>query len=201
MKYLLSTTLLLISFISSNIFSQEMGTLTDERDGQTYKTVKIGDQTWLAENLRFKSDASYSYDKKEENDVKYGRYYSYESAQESCPTGWKLPSQEEYQVLSDHFGGDYDSGRKLKSTSDWFWTTNGDNSSGFNIIPAGSIYKGTSGSEGEEAIFWVNGKNDNGEGLIRIVTARDGNTDKAYKFRKSVFPIDKGSFSVRCLKE
>ena len=95
------------------------GTLTDERDGKTYKTVVIGKQTWMAENLNFENRLSYCYEGKDENCAKYGRLYKWEGAMEACPAGWGVPSLEEFQVLVATVGGQTMAGKVLKSAEGW----------------------------------------------------------------------------------
>jgi len=113
-------------------------TMTDSRDGQVYKTVKIGSQVWMAENLNYKTPESYAYDDNENNREKYGLLYTWEAANKACPVDWHIPSYLEWQVLIDLYGGDKIAGKKLISTLNWKDYGNGTDNIGFNALIVGS---------------------------------------------------------------
>ena len=106
----------------------------------------------------------------------------------------------DFAKLSEKFGGDQVSGRKLKSKTSWSWTTGGDNSSGFDAKAYGKIYSGRNMWSGETASFWVKGKVVKGRARTRSFSSRDGNTNEAYVF--STFGTSNLSkLSVRCVKK
>ena len=96
------------------------GSFTDARDGKTYRTVQIGGQTWMAENLNHQTDKSVCYANEESNCQKYGRLYYWDDAMKACPAGWHLPSDAEWTALTDFVGGREVAGTKLKSKTGWY---------------------------------------------------------------------------------
>jgi len=116
-------------------------TFTDTRDGQVYRTVRIGSQVWMAENLRYAADGSVCYDNDTANCRKYGKLYDWETAKKACPAGWKLPDTAEWSTLFDFVGGKDIAGKKLKSTSGWGTNINnrhGTDDYGFTALSGGS---------------------------------------------------------------
>ena len=121
------------------------GTFTDIRDKRTYKTIKIGRQTWMAENLNVKTGVFWCYGNYESNCKKYGRLYDLETAREACPSGWHLPSKEEWEVLvlaaglkmkpdASCYGGTVFTGaRKLKANNDFAALSGGSRCASFGI--------------------------------------------------------------------
>jgi uncharacterized protein (TIGR02145 family) len=114
---------------------KEKEVYVDPRDAREYKTVVIGTQTWMAENLNYAAygskcggvtDGIYSNsfleDVDTENCDKYGRLYDWSTALTVCPDGWHLPSDEEWTILTDYVGKDA-AGTKLKATSGWILRT------------------------------------------------------------------------------
>ncbi len=181
-----------LSSSSSKVPEPAEGTLTDSRDGQTYKTVKIGDQVWMAENLNYEIDSSYCYNDSAEYCAKYGRLYVWTAAMDACPSGWHLPDLAEWKTLLAAVGGDSVAGAKLKSTSGWNSNGNGTDDFGFTVLPAGG--RSSKDFVGEAAVFWTSewyGEYDDYAYGIRLYT--DTIVRKFYS-NKYI-----GS-SVRCLK-
>jgi len=125
----------------------DKGEFTDSRDGQKYKYVKIGNHTWMAENLNYNSKESKCYANNPENCKKYGRLYLHERYYDVCPSGWHLPTEEEWKDLligkeEDHYNPGYlsigkDDGTKLKAIEGWNNNGNGTDSYGFTALPGG----------------------------------------------------------------
>ncbi len=131
------------------------GYYTDSRDGKKYRTVTIGTQIWMAENLNFKTDSSFCYNDKESNCSKYGRLYMWSAAVRACPNGWHLPSETEWDDLFSFVGG-IATGKMLKAASGWKDGGNGDDPYSFTALPAGcgNSFESRFGEEGSGAFFW-----------------------------------------------
>ncbi|MBR5412466.1 MAG: fibrobacter succinogenes major paralogous domain-containing protein [Fibrobacter sp.] len=158
----------------------EYGELTDDRDGQIYKTVKIGNQWWMAENLNYKTEDSwcgggigmtegdcsvygnlYTWAKvvgKSEDECGYGHGCDLGShnVQGVCPDGWHLPDTTEWNAQFDEIGGHDNAGKVLKSQIGWYEGGNGTDGVGFSALPAGDRDYGGEFYEavGYRAYFW-----------------------------------------------
>jgi uncharacterized protein (TIGR02145 family) len=136
--------------------TSETGTITDSRDGKTYKTVKIGEQWWMAENLAYDvGDGSWAYNNDESNVKTYGRLYKWKAAKIACPSGWHLPTDDEWKQMEMAIGISQseaddtgwrgtNEGTKLKATSGWIDNGNGTDDYGFSGLPGGYRYPGGS---------------------------------------------------------
>ena len=138
----------------SSSSSAPYSSMTDSRDGQTYRIVNIGKQTWMAENLNYKIEGSYCYLGKNEYCDKYGRLYDRGAAFIACPSGWHLPTTTEWFTLNSYVGGE--SGKKLKSKSGWDKNVKALDSYGFSALPAGYALSDIKGytCEGKQSRFW-----------------------------------------------
>ena len=116
-----------------NIKNVSFSKMTDSRDGNSYKTITIGDQTWMAENLAHKSRIGGSTFKDQNSNINY--LYSWNTAIKVCPTGWHLPSNKDWNQFSEMLGGIEVAGVKMKSKTGWKDNGNGTNEIGFNAYP------------------------------------------------------------------
>lgn len=171
-------------FVSNLIFSQQTSSLTDIRDGKSYRTVKIGNQWWMAENLAYKPNNgnAWLYFNKAENLNKFGYLYDWNTAQNVCPTGWHLPSEQEFKSLLNHYGT-----AAYKSL-----IVNG--SSGLNIKNSGYRFEdGGYAFNGVGAAFWTSTRYDEDAWSLTV----DASLAKTVYLTISNLGI--GS-SIRCIK-
>ncbi|MCX6239246.1 MAG: fibrobacter succinogenes major paralogous domain-containing protein [Bacteroidia bacterium] len=136
-KSLLITIAIIIIAMSS--VAQKTRSFVDSRNGKTYKTIKIGKQTWMAENLAYKAKSGcWVYYDDTTNLAKYGYLYDWKTAKDVCPAGWHLPGDAEWSTLTDYLGGRDVAGSKLKSTTGWDSPNIGaTNETGFTALPGG----------------------------------------------------------------
>ena len=174
--------------------AEQKGFLTDSRDGQTYKIVTIGTQTWMAQNLNYAiKGGSYCYENNATNCIVYGRLYTWEIAMKACPSGWHLPSEEEWKTLYESVGDNASKiETKLKSQTEWRSDMgNGTDDFGFCALPAGCTENGGKSFRdlGLEAYFWSSTEEDQNFAY----SAEPGRLFRVYKRSRS--------YSVRCLKD
>ena len=166
----------------------EFGEMTDSRDGQTYQTVTLGDQTWHAQNLNYETDNnSWCYDDDPENCETFGRLYDWEAAMTACPDGWHLASDEDWIALVKYLDPGSDpnalpesdiAGGMLKATGTmedrtgpWKSPNAGaTNSSGFSAEAGGARYEdGTFILLGMHVIYWTSTEYDANSVWFRIL--------------------------------
>lgn len=194
----------------------------DARDGQTYNTVLIGDQCWMKENLNFQTDDSWCYSNNVENCTNYGRLYTWHSALTSCPSGWRLPTDNEWTIMvsfvvSQGYPNEWynpnGAGNALKScrqvnsplggdcntTQHPRWNSNsthhGFDEFGFSIFPGG--YRHTNGNFnglGNMGICWVSTEVSTDSAWNRYLYSYEASVGRHYQTK--VY-----GFSVRCVRD
>ncbi len=198
-------------------WGMDAGSFTDPRDNQTYKTVKISTQIWMAENLNYAIENSWCYDNDASNCTKYGRLYTWATAvgkaedecgyghdcttlgtgnvQGVCPAGWHVPTQDEWNALFDVVGGKDVAGKMLKSMNVWPFLQNSEDAFGFSALPAGyRSFSGNYDKEGNDAFFWSSTEINNGEACFMYFYSNTWDAGESDR------PKDTGN-SVRCLKD
>jgi uncharacterized protein (TIGR02145 family) len=174
------------------------GILTDSRDGQRYRTVKIGDQVWMAQNLNFSAPNSWCYGADSARCANFGRLYNWYKAMEACPSGWHLPRHEEWDDLADAVGGSDDAGQKLKAVKGWSERGNGADVFGFGVLPAGRRSEdGNSEEIGFSAYFWTASRLILNNARTRGFQAGSTSIGKGAKW----FDDLKRGLSVRCVED
>jgi len=183
----------------------DFGTVTDSRDDKTYKTVKIGGKTWMAQNLDYQTGNSWCYGGDDSNCEKYGRLYDWNTAKTVCPKDWHLPSRNEWTELVAMVGSET-SGRKLKSTNGWNENGNGTDDYGFSALPGG--LQGAVSAFGGAAVRGSGGVFDRAGRYGYWWTATESGSVYAYNrdMNYDRDPADEGNsnknwgFSVRCVQ-
>lgn len=209
-----------INFTTKNI----EGSTVQDYEGNIYKTVKIGEQWWMAENLKstkynngdiigttspptldisLKSSPKYqwAYNGDESNARIYGRLYTYYTIIDNrkvCPSGWHVPSDSEWTVLTTYLGGENVTGGKIKEIETTHWNSpnvGATNETGFTALPSGIRYSdGSFHRINEECYLW---------------SSTSYNADDAWRMNLSYGMRDigratdykEGGFSVRCIKD
>jgi len=195
--------------------------ITDERDNKTYNTVQIGPHCWMAQNLNVGTSIAgtttsanngiiekYCYSNSDAQcDVYGGLYQWYEmmnytttaGVQGICPTGWHLPTDDEWTALTTNLGGESVAGGKMKEVGTAHWNSpnsGATNSSGFSCLPGG--YRGTNGTFtniGYVGYFWSSTEYSTTSAWVRTLSYNNTNVTRYYYGDKDY------GFSVRCLSD
>jgi uncharacterized protein (TIGR02145 family) len=199
--------------------------ITDS-EGNSYKTVTIGTQTWMAENLKVTkyndgtaipnitdntqwsqlSTGAWSYYNNDvANNAKYGKLYNWYAVSKIsngnknvCPTGWHVPTDAEWTVLTDYLGGSNIAGGKMKEVGTTSWNspnTDATNTSLFTGLPGGYRYvSGNYSTIGSNGYWWSSTENVTGNAWYRNLDSDDGN---AGRNRTN----EGNGLSVRCLRD
>ncbi|MGD0340861.1 MAG: fibrobacter succinogenes major paralogous domain-containing protein [Bacteroidales bacterium] len=189
-------------------------------DGNVYKIITIGKQTWMAENLKtskyndgtaipYMADSTnsleptpayYLYNNDIVNKSVYGVLYNWYvvSTKKLCPTGWHVPTNEEWTTLTTVLGGENAAGGKLKETGTKHWNspnTGATNEIGFTALPGGycSVFRAFEGI-GSYGAWWSAMKYGDAGAYIRNVSYDNS------KLQWNV-PSKSCDYSVRCLKD
>jgi uncharacterized protein (TIGR02145 family) len=179
-------------------------TLKDSRDGKKYRTVQIGNQVWMAENLNHQFGESGVWclgknslggvrvSEDESNCAKYGRLYNWDMAKRACPKGWHLPSEEEWTDLVKYVGSSV-AGKKLKAKKGWK-DEYGTDDFGFSARPGGLRDPNGKSFNGGHSGHWWTADGYGGNAFVREIIGNVDTVDGGYGFASY-------GFSVRCVAD
>jgi uncharacterized protein (TIGR02145 family) len=203
--------------------SGEKGSVTDV-DGNVYKTIGIGSQIWMAENLKvtnyrngapidnvtdytawnsLTSGAYSSYDNNDGNIAVYGLLYNWYAVTDSrniAPQGWHIPTRDEFDTLSNWLGGELVAGGKLKESGTANWSapnTDATNESGFTALPGGWRLNMGNFFYMNQSSFWWTKSND----FLPSSMATSFGTDYNNAELTSYATIKQFGLSIRCVKD
>jgi len=144
--------------------------------------VKIGKQVWTAQNLAVKVPGSWAYNDDEKNVPIYGRLYTWDAAIKAAPEGWHLPTDKEWSVLVDYYGGYKVAGERFKNGP-------------FNALLSGyRSFDGSFNAMGSSAYFWSSSQYDATYAWFRYVF---GGYTEVYRYSLN----KTNGFCVRCVKD
>lgn len=199
-------------------------TLLADIEGNIYQIVKIGNQTWMKENLKVKkynngdpilttsphnldisSEVSpkyhWAYAGNDNNVATYGRLYTWYAATDNrkiCPVGWHVPTDEEWTTLANHLGGVTVAGGKLKESGTSHWSTpntSASNESGFTALPSGDrIYNGAYFDLNNYGNWWSSTLSSSNIGWYIYLGFNSGEMTKHKNSAQD-------GFSIRCVKD
>ena len=201
------------SSLSSSVgISSSSGYDSLSYQGKTYKTVKIGSQIWMAENLNYDVSGSKCYDNKEINCDKYGRLYDWATAmgieakynskelgesdvkhQGICPSGWHIPSDDDWEILMDYVG--WPAGTQLKANIGWNENGSGTDAYGFSALPGGGGYSSGNFYYAGDDGYWWSASEYNSDVANRIYMSYLNEDVFWYGYYKMLL------LSVRCLQD
>ena len=189
----------LLLYLEGGRYNLKNPTIVKDVEGNEYKSIRIGGQVWMTENLRTTRASDGSFVKSflpnnsSSNVYKYGRLYTWRVAKIICPTDWHLPSDNDWKILSNYLGSF--AGAKMKDTLNWkSLSKNTNNESFFTALPAGYIDNSRNENFfGTKAFFWSSTARDTSFAWCRILV---NNSDSLKR------SLDHSSFaySVRCVK-
>ncbi len=204
------------------------GSFVDSRDGYKYSVMEIGDQIWMAENLKatklndgtaiqlitnnnawaeLTSPGCCWYNNDINNKEQYGVLYNYYTVETGklCPDGWHIPTAEEWRILINYLGGSSEAGGKLKKTGTTYWNdpnTGATNETGFTGLPGG--FRSQNNGEyywiKQRAEWWeIGASNPPNEVSLLYLEYDKTNIQRGYPM-----PVDKArkrGVSVRCIMD
>jgi len=206
----------------SNVASRNSGSTVTDVDGNTYGTVKIGTQVWMAENLKttkYKdgtaipletyntlwhnlNSAGYCWYNNDATTYKntYGALYNWYAVNtyKVCPTGWHVPKDSEWTKLITYLGGETAASGKLKEKGTNHWlnpNTGANNETGFTALPGGYRYdRGTFYRIGIDGSWWSSTEYSFTSAWYRNVSFNGSSVASTYDTKQN-------GFSVRCLQD